>query len=483
MRLSYEELNKVKEQYGVDELWSFSKFDCYRTSQYEWMLKYIKHLKPNAEIESCYGALGGAAHDLLEDFYEGKVKYEDMAEKWDDAFTMNIDVCGLKFDRSDEAKNKSIKEKYYYDIKHFFENYKPLNYKMKNEQFVTIKITDDIVMQGYIDAFYVDENKMVNIIDYKSSTAYKGDAIRLHCHQLLLYSEALRQKGVPKENIRAGWNFLKYVNIYTPKPRKVNLEWDTVKGEHKVKEGLDVTKIVSTLKASAKAWLKAEGYDKSNIDTYIENAINENSIYALPENVWKYFTIEELPLDNPPRQVERCKIGETMQANVKSTMKKLGYNEDDIFASLNTLALTNDMTSLPKDVQDMYIIEDCYIYVDNIWEMYEELKEEIIETVAEIRDKVNKFKELELTDPEAAERLFWDDDESLKAQSYYYNNLCDYNFATMRPFADYTARMKAEKEGGLLGGFVPSRERDYEDDTSSGNNVIEDLDLSWLESL
>ena len=43
MRLSYEELNEVKKKFGVNELWSFSKFDSYRTSKYEWMLKYIKH--------------------------------------------------------------------------------------------------------------------------------------------------------------------------------------------------------------------------------------------------------------------------------------------------------------------------------------------------------------------------------------------------------------------------------------------------------
>ena len=44
MRLDKEQLNEVKKKFGVNELWSFSKFDSYRTSQYEWMLKYIKHL-------------------------------------------------------------------------------------------------------------------------------------------------------------------------------------------------------------------------------------------------------------------------------------------------------------------------------------------------------------------------------------------------------------------------------------------------------
>ena len=49
MRLSYEELNEIKKKFGVDQLWSFSKFDSYRTSKYEWMLKYIKHFSLSKE--------------------------------------------------------------------------------------------------------------------------------------------------------------------------------------------------------------------------------------------------------------------------------------------------------------------------------------------------------------------------------------------------------------------------------------------------
>ena len=64
MRLTYEELEKVKKKFNVDTLWSFSKFDSYRTSQYEWMLKYIKHLPENNEKQSAYAPLGGAVHDV-----------------------------------------------------------------------------------------------------------------------------------------------------------------------------------------------------------------------------------------------------------------------------------------------------------------------------------------------------------------------------------------------------------------------------------
>ena len=57
MRLTSKELNEVKKKFGVNDLWSFSKFDSYRTSQYEWMLKYIKHLPENNELASAYSSV------------------------------------------------------------------------------------------------------------------------------------------------------------------------------------------------------------------------------------------------------------------------------------------------------------------------------------------------------------------------------------------------------------------------------------------
>ena len=82
MRLTYEELENVKKKFGVDQLWSFSKFDSYRTSKYEWMLKYIKHLPENNEKQSAYASLGSAVHDVLEGLYDGSVKYEDRTSRW-----------------------------------------------------------------------------------------------------------------------------------------------------------------------------------------------------------------------------------------------------------------------------------------------------------------------------------------------------------------------------------------------------------------
>ena len=121
------------------------------------------------------------------------------------------------------------------------------------------------------------------------------------------------------------------------------------------------------------------------------------------------------------RTIERHEIGSKLQASVKTWLKKLGYDKEDIDLFLNDLVLSNDIKCLPEDVQSKYKVEDCYVYVDDIWDVYNKLKDEIIETVTEINNKVKKYNELIKTDSDAAEKLFWDDDDSLKAQSYYYN--------------------------------------------------------------
>lgn len=395
MRLTSEELNEVKNKFGVKELWSFSKFDTYRTSQYEWMLKYIKHLPENNEKQSAYASLGGAVHDTIEKLYDKSIKYEDMIKEFEDIWMTNIDIAELVFDRNDSKKNDSIKNKYYADLVHFFTNYKQLPYKMQNEQFVTIKITNDIVMQGYIDACYKNEDEIFTIVDYKTSTQYSGKAIKEHAAQLVLYSEALRQLGIPKDKIRCCWNFLKYVNV----------DCEQVNGKIKT------------------------------------------------------------------RTIERYEIGSKLQSSVKVWLKKLGY-EDQMLDYLDTLVQTNDISCLPKEVQEKYTINDCYVYVDNIWDFYEDLKEEIVATIAEINDKTIKYKEfVDLGDNESAEKLFWDDDESLKEQSYYYNNLCGYSIPTVKPYKAYLDKITADKNGNIF------------ENNKKNNEEYEENDLSWLDEL
>ena len=90
----------------------------------------------------------------------------------------------------------------------------------------------------------------------------------------------------------------------------------------------------------------------------------------------------------------------------------------------------------------------------------------------EINEKIEKYNELKDVNLDAAEHLFWDDDESLKAQSYYFNNLCGYSIPTIKPYRNYIERINAEKNLDLLGLNNDNKNKEQEED-----------DLSWLKDL
>lgn len=394
MRLSYEELEKVKQQYEVDILWSFSRFNCYRTSKFEYLLKYVQKVKENNDKMSAYAPLGTVCHDNIEAYYDDKLSADSLPDEFDEAFTVNIDIAGLCFDRCDSTKNENIKTKYYKNLMHYFENFKPMDVKPTLEQFLTIKVTNDIVFQGYADCLSIEDGYCI-VTDFKTSSIYKGKKAEKESAQLVLYSEALRQKGFPKDKIKARWAFLKYVDI----------DCEQVNGKIKT------------------------------------------------------------------RTVERAEIGTALQASAKTWLKKYGY-EDDMLMYLDALAQSNDIKVLPDEVQKKFVIKDCYVYIDNIWDFYDELKEEIITTIAEINEKTEKYNELKDTDIDAAEHLFWDDDETLKNQSYYFNNLSGYRISTIKPFADYLNRINEDKNLDLLGL-----------NNENKNETQEQDDLSWLKDL
>ena len=223
-----------------------------------------------------------------------------------------------------------------------------------------------------------------NIIDFKTSTIYRGKKALSESGQLVLYAEGLHQLGVPLEKIKIGWNFLKYVEI-------------------------------SIQQANGK--------------------INK-------------------------RQIERCKIGSSLKANAKMWLKKTGY-EDEIDYYINLLEQTNDIKSLPEEVQEKYEVNDCYVYVDLTQVMIDDLKQEITETLDEIMKKENQYK---ATNDDS---IFFDSEESVKAQSYYFANLCGYSSLLHKPYKRFLEGLEKKKDNNV---FLHDKKED-------------ELDLSWLDEL
>lgn len=367
MRKTKEELRQICEQNNVDILWSWSRVNTYLTSPYEYFLKYIKHI--NEDNNDCaYAPLGGMVHDILEEYYEQKIDYNEMLDKYDQGWMINIDIADLKFDRSDKEKNNNIKNRYNLDLQHFFKNHKHIEFQKAIEQFILIKLREDIILQGYMDILIKKENNTFVIGDFKTSTIYKGKKALKECGQLVLYAIGLHQMGVPWKNIKIGWNFLKYQNV----------------------------------------------------------------------------TVEQKNGKKKVREIERSKLGESLQSNAKTWLKHFGYDPDDYFVQM---IQDNSIDCLPKEVKEKFEFDDCWVYVDLTPELLQHWTDLVVNTIDEINLKTKEYKDTK------NDKLFWDDEESVKSQSYYFANLCGYSANLLLPYKQYLEKLEKEKNGDVFTGL------------------------------
>lgn len=375
----------------VDRLNSWSRVNCIYNSLYEYYLKYILHKEEDRD-DSIYKVTGGISHDIIERFYTDEIIYKDMLEEFEDGWVTAFDIAELKFVRGDGERNKSIAAKYYYDLKNFFSTHEVITDKIDIEKFVTIKVGDEYY-QGYIDAQVIDKDGNITILDWKTSSIYKGEKAKNECGQLVMYAMGLHQQGVPYEKIKIAWNFLKYQCV-------------TVQSKKGVKK---------------------------------------------------------------VREIERCELGDKLYANAKMWLKDFGYTEDQTFEYLDKLSQSNDISCLPKEIQEKYELHDCYVYVDLTDELINHWETFIIDTMNMIRKKEKEYYELkESGQYEAADKLWWEDEKSLKKQSYYLNNLCGYSPNLHKPLKSYLEKLDKNKKGDILG----QKKEEYDVD-----------DLSWLNDL
>ena len=392
-RLTYEELEAIKKKHNVDRLWSWSRMSTYMTSKFEYLLKYILKSKED-RCDSSYVTLGTICHDTLDKFYEGEISYEEMVDNYNDGFTTAIVIADLKFNRSDEEKNKSIGEKYNENLVHFFQNHTVYKHKLLIEKPIVIDI-DGNVFFGYIDALYKDDDDFYHIIDFKTSSIYTGKTLEENSGQLTIYAMGLNQMGIPFDKIKAEFNFLKYCTIK----------------------------------------------------------------YQLKKGDIKY------------RIVERCKIGESLQSNTKTWLNHFGYEPDEY---LKEMLDTNGIDCLPNEVKEKYEIIDGHVEVDLSEDKVKKWNTLITDTLTDI-----KFREKDYEETKAVE-CFWDDEEDIKRESYYFANLCSYSATKHLPYKAYLEKFESNKNdmfsGLLMDGY----------DTSSSNvinNKNDEPDLSWLNNI
>ena len=357
MRKEYSEIVELAEKNHCNQIFSWSKYKTYLDDTYTYYLRYIAKIPPD-RFDGIYAKSGSDIHECIEAFYKGELDHQGMLDRYEELLFENT-LNGLKYDRSDDEKNKSVGDKYENCIRHFLLNHNKIPYKIKLEEFIG-SVIGDTYFQGYVDAFHIEERdgkKRLVITDWKSSSIYKGDKYEHEKGQLLIYIEGMHQKGVPYEDIIARWNFLKYVNVTVTQAN----------GKTKVRQ-LERNNYVEKLSSTINMWLKKSKYTTSG---------------------------EEL---------DKC-------------------------------IETNTLDYLPDDVKDKFVVDDCYVEIDFAENDITELKNNIIETVNEIKEKEKEYNALKDIDKDQAERVWWQ--EVTDSQSFFMANLSDYSAKIHKPYAEY----------------------------------------------
>ena len=197
-------------------------------------------------------------------------------------------------------------------------------------------------------------------------------------------------------------------------------------------------------------------------------------------NFLKYCTIQYEQKNGAikTRDVDRCEIGKSLQSNARMWLKEFGY-EDNADSYLMALLDTNNIDVLPDEVREKYIISDCYVYVDLNDKLINKWHDCIINTIKDIYLREKDYNETN------SEMAFWDTDESVKSQSYYFSTLCAYSPSLHKPYKKYLEKLEEQRDVAVGSGFDEddNTDVDFVSSTISVKTMTnnDDLDLSWLD--
>lgn len=191
-------------------------------------------------------------------------------------------------------------------------------------------------------------------------------------------------------------------------------------------------------------------------------------------NMLKYCTVEYRQKNGAvkTRDIERYKLGESLQTNAKMWLKDAGYDEETTDDYLKMLLDTNDISALPEEVRDKYNIGDCFIWVPLNQKLVDKWTDTIIATIKDIEAREKDYKET------GSDKCFWDDEESVEKESFYFATLCGYSGNLHKPYGEYLEKLEQKKGGLDLFSNVGS---DTNDDSSTNDDANNEIDLSWLE--
>lgn len=275
---------KLVEKYSDKfPIFSYSKCSTLDSCPYEY---YLARIKGVPTVTNIYSVLGEHVHNILESLYRNEIEFSKMNELFYDRF-LETELKGFVFTK-DKDRNKLMSSNYEKNLKDFFLTHNKIKERVFCEKEVWVDLDGDVFV-GYIDCLIKDGDKFT-ILDYKTSSinGYKGEEQGKKAMQLLLYAYALIQAGIKKENIKVGWNMLKYT--------KISHKEYTKKGVEKIKEKIverrnKIKDISSWIEKDLKEFYP--DLTEWDYEMIVCDCIDNHNISSLDERIKERFTFED----------------------------------------------------------------------------------------------------------------------------------------------------------------------------------------------
>lgn len=394
MRLTFEQLNIIKKKMNVEQLWSFSKYSTFSQCSWLYKLKYIDKIKVKGD--SCYTYFGSIAHDVIQDFYDGKHTYDEMIDKFEQA----VLDWQVKADPKLAFPSDNVRDGYIDNLRHYFKHTAKIPYKVVNEKAImaVFEGVEKYVFQGYIDSEYVDENGVLTILDYKTSSmsGFSGAKLLEKSYQLMVYTMAIIRNGrmvdgkkrqFTLDKVRIRYDMMKYVNV-----------------TFKLKNGTE-----KVTKAERREWVK-----------HIEKKITKDfqdvrkDIEKLQKEIGKLERKIKMKKTTPEEaegyNVEIGKVEEQI-----NQLKPFAMEDFEITPIVQTAIEENTLESLPEFIQEKYSVDNCYIDVELTQDIIDDFEKSLVGTLDTIVQKTAE------DNPDEA----FDRERIGNADSFYCNTLCD----------------------------------------------------------
>ena len=197
---------------------------------------------------------------------------------------MQLEMLDLHFPKDHRGGN-SIRDNWVADMTHFVENFEAPEGKFDTEELLIYKVDEDNYIQGYADLIRHDDNGGQSILDWKTSSMYDKQGFLEHGRQLIIYALAKEQMGIKINEI--AWIFLKYVTVKFMGKKRSNSKTKTEIIKH-----INRRKIVLELEDYLRSDFHEAGYDITETELYIAEALKTNSLDNLPEDIKKNYNIE-----------------------------------------------------------------------------------------------------------------------------------------------------------------------------------------------